>query len=185
MTETAPAQSYGATYAADRAEIEDLMARYLFALDYNDIDTFMTMFTEDAEFEFAPGTVTGKAAIREAVTGFKKRIGEIYVDAEGRPAVLRHVLAHTAIRVEGDRAWTRAQWFEMADDGPRDQASGRRSPKMGTFGIYADELRKVNGRWLFSKRRILNEFLPGRESGPENPALSMDREGQAASGTAG
>ncbi len=174
---------YTETYAADRAEIEDLMARYLFALDYNDIDTFMAMFTEDAEFEFAPGTVRGKAAIRAAVTGFKQRIGEIYVDEEGRPAVLRHVLAHTVIRVEGDRAWTRAQWFEMADDGPRHE-SGRRSPKMGTFGIYADELRKVDGHWLFAKRRILNEFLPGRESGPENPVAGMDREASGSWGAA-
>ena len=184
MTQTAGTQVYNDTYAADRAEIEDLMARYLFALDYNDIDTFMTMFSEDAEFEFAPGTVKGKAAIREAITSFKRRIGEIYVDEVGNAAVLRHVLTYKAIRVEGDRAWTRAMWFEMADDGPRDAASGRKTPKMGTFGIYADELRKVEGRWLFSKRRVLNEFLPGRESGPENPTLSMDREGHAASGAA-
>lgn len=165
------------SYAADRAEIEDLMARYLFALDYHDIDTYMAMFTDDAEFEFAPGTVSGKEAIRAAVTGFKQRIGEIYVDEDGRPAVLRHVLAQTVIRVEGERAWTRAQRFEMADDGPHAE-NGCKSPKLGTFGIYADELRKVRGRWLFCKRRILNEFLPGRESGSENPVAAMDREAE-------
>lgn len=161
-------QAYTDTYARDRAEIEDLMARYLFALDYNDLDSFIAMFTEDAEFEFASGRVSGKPAILEAVKGFKVRIGEHYKDEDGNPAVLRHVLAHTAIRVEGDRAWTRAQWFEMANDGPG------KSLKMGTFGIYEDKLRKVDGRWLFSERRILNEFLPGRESGPENPIRSMD-----------
>lgn len=162
------AQQYDQQYAADRAEIEDLMARYLFALDYNDLDSFIEMFTDDAEFEFARGRVSGKANILEAVQGFKKRIGEHYKDEDGNPAVLRHVLAHTAIRVEGDRAWTRAQWFEMANDGPG------KSLKMGTFGIYEDKLRKVDGRWLFSERRIMNEFLPGRESGPENPIRSLD-----------
>ena len=96
------------------------------------------------------------------------------MDAEGNPAILRHILGHTAIRIEGDRAWTRAQWFEMADDGPRDEASGRKTPKMGTYGIYEDELQRVDGRWLFSKRRILNEFLEGRRSGPANPVLDMD-----------
>jgi len=174
MPETRP-QAYTPQYAADRAEIEDLMARYLFALDYNDIDTFMTMFTEDIEFEFAPGTVHGKDALRETVTGFKKRIGAIYVDEEGKPAVLRHVLAHTAIRVEGNQAWARGMWFEMADDGPRAE-NGRKSPKMGTYGIYEDELRKQDGRWLFSKRRVLNEFLDGRHSGPDNPVAAMDRQ---------
>jgi hypothetical protein len=56
----------------------------------------------------------------------------------------------------------------MANDGPG------KSLKMGTFGIYEDQLRKVDGHWLFSERRILNEFLPGRESGPGNPIRSMD-----------
>ena len=82
--------------------------------------------------------------------------------------MLRHVLAHAAIRVEGDRAWTRAQWFEMANDGPG------KSLKMGTFGIYEDKLQRVDGRWLFSERRIMNEFLPGRESGPGNPIRSLN-----------
>jgi len=161
-------QHYDEQYAADRAAIEDLMARYLFALDYNDLDSFIGMFTDDAEFEFARGRVAGRDNILAAVKGFKLRIGEHYKDEDGNPAVLRHVLAHTAIRVEGDRAWTRAQWFEMANDGPG------KSLKMGTFGIYEDQLRRVDGRWLFSERRILNEFLPGRESGPGNPIRTMD-----------
>ena len=161
-------QVYDEQYAADRAEIEDLMARYLFALDYNDMDSFIAMFTEDAEFEFARGRVKGRDTILETVKGFKVRIGEHYKAEDGTPATLRHVLAHTAIRVEGDRAWTRAQWFEMANDGPG------KSLKMGTFGIYEDKLRKVDGRWLFTERRILNEFLPGRESGPGNPVPQMD-----------
>ena len=161
-------QDYSDGYARDRAEIEDLMARYLFALDYNDMDSFIGMFTEDAEFEFARGTAVGKANILATVKAFKERIATIYVVEDGNPAILRHVLAHTAIRVEGDRAWTRAQWFEMANDAPG------KKPKVGTYGIYEDELRKVGGRWLFAKRRILNEFLPGRESGPGNPVLAMD-----------
>ena len=156
------------SYASDRAEIADLMARYLFALDYNDLDSFIAMFTDDAVFDFARGRIEGKTAILDAVRTFKARIGEHYKDDDGNPAVLRHVLAHTAIRIEGNRAWTRAQWFEMANDGPG------KSLKMGTFGIYEDQLRKVDGRWLFSERRILNEFLPGRESGPGNPIRDMD-----------
>jgi hypothetical protein len=38
-------------YAAGRAAIEDLIARYLFALDWNDFDTFAATLTEDATFE--------------------------------------------------------------------------------------------------------------------------------------
>ena len=51
------AQDYDDGYARDRAEIEDLMARYLFALDYNDLDSFIAMFTDDAVFDFARGRI--------------------------------------------------------------------------------------------------------------------------------
>ena len=35
------------SYAEDRAEIEDLMARYLFAMDWGDFDAYAATFTED------------------------------------------------------------------------------------------------------------------------------------------
>ena len=38
---------YGPGYAADRAAIEDLMARYLLAMDYHDADAYAECFTED------------------------------------------------------------------------------------------------------------------------------------------
>ncbi|MEI9965419.1 MAG: nuclear transport factor 2 family protein [Caulobacteraceae bacterium] len=159
---------YSDAYARDRAEIEDLMARYMFAIDYHDWDAYVATFTEDAELEFARGTSKGRAAIREAITSFAKVIGQFYHTEDGQTAKLRHVLLQSVIRVEGERAWTRALWVEMANHGPGD------TMKMGTYGIYEDELKKVDGRWLFSKRRILNEFLKGRESGPGNPVAEMD-----------
>jgi hypothetical protein len=162
------------SYADDRAEIENLMARYLFALDWNDFDTFGQTLTEDAEFEYARGTAYGRANIVETIKGFKERIGTIYTDEDGNPAVLRHVLAQTVIRVEGDKAWTTAFWWEMANNAPG------KKPLVGTFGIYEDELVRLDGQWLFSKRRVLNEFLPGRESSTENPVWAMDAKAAAA-----
>ena len=166
----ASAQSieYSDNYAQDRAEIEDLMARYLFAMDYNDFEAYGATFTEDGELEFASGATRGRDNIEAMARQFKERIGEFYKAADGSPATLRHVLAHAVIRVEGDRAWSRSLWFEMANDGPEGAL------KMGTFGIYEDELVKQDGRWLFTKRRILNEFIEGRHSGPGNPVGDMD-----------
>ena len=160
--------SYAESYAQDRAEIEDLMARYLFAMDYGDIDSYVATFTEDGALEFASGTYSGREEIRAAVTRFKEAIGQFYTIEDGSPATLRHVLLQAVIRVEGDRGWTTSLWMEMANDGPED------SLKMGTFGIYEDELVRIDGRWLFAKRRVLNEFLDGRHSGPENPVRNMD-----------
>ena len=45
---------------------------------------------------------------------------------------------------------------------------------MGTYGIYEDEFVKLDGHWFIAKRRVLNEFLKGRESGPTNPVRDMD-----------
>ena len=167
----APARAeveYAPSYAQDRAEIEDLLARYLFAIDYFDWDAYVATFAEDGELEFASGTSKGRDAIRQAVTRFSEGIGRFYHTADGKPAKLRHIILQTAIRVEGDRAWSRSQWLEMANHGPNDE------PKIGTYGIYEDELKKVDGRWLFAKRRVLNEFIPSRGSGPSNPVADMD-----------
>jgi len=174
MTAQAEQPTYSASYAEDRAEIEDLMARYLFAIDYFDWDSYVETFAPDGELEFASGTSKGRDAIRAAVESFSKRIGEFYHTEDGKPATLRHVILQSSIRVEGDRAWARSLWVEMANHGPGD------TMKMGTFGIYEDELRKVDGHWLFSKRRVLNEFIPNRHSGPGNPVNDMDALAEAA-----
>ena len=149
---------YSPTYGQDRAEIEDLMARYLFAIDYHDWDAYVATFAEDGEIEFASGLHKGRAAIREAVVSF----------AAGKPAKLRHIILQSSIRVEGERAWASTQWLEMANHGPGD------TPKIGTYGVYEDEFRKIDGHWLISRRNVLNEFIPRRQSGPENPVGGMD-----------
>jgi hypothetical protein len=174
MTASAQQPTYADSYAQDRAEIEDLMARYLFAIDYFDWDAYVATFAPDGELEFASGTSKGRDAIRTAVESFSERIGEFYHTEDGKPATLRHVILQSSIRVEGDQAWARSLWVEMANDGPGD------TMKMGTFGIYEDELTKLDGQWLFAKRRVLNEFIPGRHSGPENPVREMDALAEAA-----
>ena len=156
------------SYAADRAAIEDLMARYLFAMDYHDADTYAGCFTEDGELDWAMGVVKGREAIRAEALSFKARIGEIFKDSSGAPAKLRHVVAHKAIRIDGDRAWNTGFWFEMTNGGPDGSVA------LPSFGVYEDDLVRVDGQWLFSRRKIYNEFLPGRESGPANPVLAMD-----------
>ncbi|MDB5688499.1 MAG: hypothetical protein JWL91_375 [Sphingomonas bacterium] len=163
------APAYSPRYAQDRAEIEDLMARYLFAIDYFDWDAYVATFTKDGVLEFASGRTVGREAIRATVTKFSEGIARFYHTEDGKPAKLRHVALQSAIRVEGDRAWGRTLWMEMANHGPQD------TMKTGTFGIYEDEFSRVDGQWLIAKRRVLNEFLKGRESGPGNPVADMDR----------
>jgi hypothetical protein len=175
MTMSANAQQpkYGKTYGQDRAQIEDLMARYLFAIDYADWDAYVGTFAPDGELTFASGTSKGRTAIKAAVTKFAEGIGKFYHTADGKPAKLRHIILQQVIRVEGDHAWGRSQWLEMANHGEGDQ------PKIGTYGIYEDEMIKIDGEWYFSKRNVLNEFIKNRNSGPDNPVRDMDKKANA------
>ena len=109
-SESAKQPDYAPRYAEDRAEIKDLMARYLFAIDYFDWDSYVETFAPDGELEFASGTYKGRDKIREALKKFSARIGEFYHTEDGRPATLRHVILQSSIRVEGDHAWARSLW---------------------------------------------------------------------------
>lgn len=63
----------------------------------------------------------------------------------------RHNISNIVIRVEGNRATSRSYWFHYSNDNPE-----RRGVFDG-FGHYEDEVVKVNGNWLFTKRKIYNE----------------------------
>ena len=156
------------SYASDRAEIADLMARYLFAMDYQDADAYAECFTEDGVLDYAMGCLEGREAIRAEAKVFQDKVAEIFKDWQGNPAKLRHAVTQKVIRVEGDRAWNTGFWWEMTNGGPEG------SMETPSFGTYEDELARVGGRWLFRRRKIYNEFLPGRESGTVNPVLAMD-----------
>jgi uncharacterized protein (TIGR02246 family) len=154
--------------AQDRAEIADLIARYLFAMDYHDADAYAGCFTEDGVLDYAMGTLVGREAIRAEARVFAAKIGEIFVDWQGHPARLRHLVQQKVIRIDGNRAWHTGLWWEMTNGGPGGTIA---TP---SFGTYEDELVRADGRWLFARRTIYNEFLPGRESAAVNPVRRME-----------
>ena len=161
----AGATSERSSYADDRAAIEDLQARYMFALDWQDAETYSATFTDDGILDWAGGISHGRDAIRAEVRGMREHFAKHEAaDAPIRPARLRHVISNVVIRIDGDRATGRAYWFELNDDG-RD-----RRPYVGAYGHYEDELRKVHGQWLFSQRKIYNEQMDSRAASAANPA---------------
>jgi SnoaL-like domain len=156
---------YDNNYARDRAEIEDLQSRYLFALDWQDPQLYASTFTADGVLIWAGGTVMGRPAIVREMTEAKA------VDARAaagvaplRPARRRHFISNIVLRIDGDRAIGRAYWFEFNDD-IRD-----RRPYLGAYGHYEDELRRVDGQWLFTQRHIFNEQRDDMVASSVNPA---------------
>lgn len=146
MTSRAAATSY----AEDRAAIEDLQARYLFAMDFHDPDLYVQTFTEDGILDVGSGEIRGREAIREVIA----RMPNPPVppaDSGLWQAVGRHNISNIVIEIDGNQATGRAYWFHYSNDTPT------RSTVFDGFGHYEDELVKVDGQWLFSKRRIYNE----------------------------
>jgi hypothetical protein len=144
---------YGPSYAADRAQIEDLQARYMLALDSGDVETYLSTFTKDGILDIGDGEIKGHDAIRKIIGGMPgRKVEEGVADAlKLRPATGRHNITNIVIKVDGNKAYGRAYWFHYGNNNPQ------RTAAVDSYGHYEDEMIKVDGKWLFTKRRIYNE----------------------------
>lgn len=117
----------------DYEAIRQLVARYNVAFDELDVEGWVNCFTEDGFFERsnAGRSYQGSEELRELLAGF--------------PVKGRHVTTDFQIAVDGDHA-TMSCYLTYLD-----RAANH---ALMMFGVYADELRKVNGSWKFSTRRL-------------------------------
>src|SRR5690606_10433914 len=112
-----------------------LQARYLFALDFLDANTYASTFAEDGVLDWAGGVVTGREAIRSEVEEMREAARRQAGADHPHPPRFRHFISNAVIKVDGDRASARAYWHEVSNDGRS------RWPYVGGFGHYEDELR--------------------------------------------
>jgi uncharacterized protein (TIGR02246 family) len=159
----APAQT---GYGEDRARIEDLQARYMFALDFRDPEAYASTFTPDGVLDYGAGEIRGREAIKNFINESRKNAeAQVAKDVSGlRPAAGRHNITNIVLRIDGDKAVGRAYWFHMGNNNPK------RIATLDSFGHYEDEMVKVNGQWLFSKRKIYNEQVDKWAARGSNPA---------------
>ena len=155
---------YGANYGNDRAEIEDLMSRYLYAFDWQDADAYAATFTEDGVLEFAGGTEQGHEELKKVMVDMAAREkAKAEASFPPRRHRVRHYVTNLVLEIDGDSARSTSYWWEFNNDA----RAGR--PYLGTYGHYEDELKRVNGRWLFARRKIFNEENPALRASDENP----------------
>jgi hypothetical protein len=119
-----------------------LSARYAFYVD-RERHRVADLFTEDAELELVGHTMHGREEIRAGMAP--------------RPNVVTlHVCTNTVIDVIDEshaRGTTHLLSFGHTDPQPITEFP-LPMPIGRTGGIYFDEFRRENGRWLFSKRRL-------------------------------
>ncbi len=161
-----PAEAPSSSYAEDRAQIEDLQARYLFALDFFDLDTYVSTFTEDGVLDIIMYQAKGRAEIRKKIEEARPVFDQASAPgAKGkyRPTG-RHNISNIVLKIEGDKATGRSYWFHYSNNNPERRAA------LDGYGHYEDEMVKVNGKWLFSKRVIYNEGVAEWIGPDKNPS---------------
>jgi uncharacterized protein (TIGR02246 family) len=147
-----------ADYADDRAEIENLLSRYLYAMDFRDPKAYASVFTEDGVLESGRGVTRGRDALRKMLADFNVEMTK-RAEAAGRTLrASRHVASNFVIKVDGDKATAVSYWtaHRVGNDGKSVEPTG--------FGHYEDELVRRNGEWLIARRVVFAELIAGREA---------------------
>jgi hypothetical protein len=111
---------------ADRAAIRDLLSRYALALDTDDIDGCLQLFTDGGEFLVYGKTLCGER-IRKMLTRAPRGI---------------HLTGAALIDVHGKSATVRSQVLFL------DSSTHELRP-----ALYDDELVNTDGQWRFRSRR--------------------------------
>jgi len=140
------AQEHLGTYE-DRIAVEDVMARYVWAVDSLDAEGYVAVFTEDAVID-SNGTISkGHEEIRRIVTNLIKRRDDN--KAKGVPTSnLYHVISNVRITFpKANEAVHLSYWQTVRRDNDGKMAAA-------AMGRSEDHLVKRNGKWRIQSRRL-------------------------------
>jgi uncharacterized protein (TIGR02246 family) len=131
----------------DRIAVEDVMARYVWAVDSLDADGYVAVFTDDATIDSNGSISKGHEEIRKIVTGLIRRRDDN--KAKGLPtANLYHVISSVRITFpQPGEAVHQSYWQTVRRD-----KDGRMIA--AAMGRSEDRLVKRNGRWLIQWRKL-------------------------------
>jgi uncharacterized protein (TIGR02246 family) len=128
----------GDSVAQDEQAITRLMHVYNWSTDAQDYERLAACFTADGTFIGVYGTWV----MRAQLDGFAAA-----ARARARVTPSRHFISAPVIEVDGDTATAVTALLVT-----RQSADG---PSIGLTGEYHDDLVRVEGRWLFSRRRVV------------------------------
>jgi ketosteroid isomerase-like protein len=123
----------------DKFAIEERIAIYNQAIDQGRFDDFLACWCEDGVFDGLGGPYVGKAAIRKFTDSYDERY-------RLRLNGLKHFTANILSRINGDTA-TSSSHLQLV-------TTGAKGAHILFTGRYEDELRRVGGQWLFSRRKL-------------------------------
>ena len=131
----------------DRIAVEDVMARYVWAVDSFDADGYVAVFTEDAVIDSNGNISKGHEEIRKVVTNLIKRRDDN--KAKGLPAAnLYHVISNVRITFpKANEALYQSYWQTVRRDNDGKMTAA-------AMGRSEDHLVKRNGKWLIQLRKL-------------------------------
>ena len=132
--------TYSVQEISDRLEIQDLIARYSYALDSRDYDALDDLFTDDAVLDY---TATG--AIKGSLAAMKDFVANAFTMFEGT----QHLTTQTMLTFsdDGDTAYGKSTCHNPMVFG------GDLKPKMMIVGLwYVDTFVRTADGWKFKTR---------------------------------
>jgi uncharacterized protein (TIGR02246 family) len=131
----------------DRIAVEDVMARYVWAVDSFDAEGYVAVFTDDAVIDANGSISKGREEIRKVVTGLIQRRDDN--KAKGLPSSnLHHVISNVRITFpKPGEALHQSYWQTVRRD--KDGAM-----VAAAMGRSEDRLVKRNGKWLIQSRKL-------------------------------
>jgi hypothetical protein len=133
----------------DRVLINELMWKYVRALDSMNESAYVEVFTPDGEFSTGKTSTKGREALRKMVADLKKTRAEREAKGE-KQAAMHHVIANSYIEfVDKDHARFHSYWMTAFAGSP-----GGATPRIAAVGRGVDDLVRVNGKWLIQTRNV-------------------------------
>jgi 3-phenylpropionate/cinnamic acid dioxygenase small subunit len=122
----------------DREQIRELYARYAYTVDFYRYPEWVQCFAEDGVFE---SPIFGEFKGPQGLLKFTA----MYKESQGGSQV-RHVMTNLTFQISGESATGGCYltYYHCKDGKVSLAATGR----------YEDQLRKVNGEWLFARRKV-------------------------------
>jgi uncharacterized protein (TIGR02246 family) len=136
-----PANDEAVARVAAELAIRNVIARLAILADQGDLDEYMDLFTEDAEWALPTGTRRGRADIR---AGADQRRAE---GITGPGSATRHVITSVTVRVDDGDTATADSYFLFLQNTTT-------SPTIFNMGWYHDAFASDGGTWRLARRAI-------------------------------
>lgn len=160
-----PSMADETTELLDRLQIMELQSRYALAHDLTDPALYAAVFAEDAELVSGGRVLAkGRDAFYAIGVNDRKRYNNDAPLDERSFGVMRHVVTNSVIDITGPDT-AKGLCYVMTIANLKDHG-----PEILSIGRYEDEFRKVDGKWLISRREIAmdwgNDELAAQVFGP-------------------